>query len=177
MPDPRTDRRRCRLQRRPFVAAGTCPAVVVARSDSTCPVVGVVGRTDPVEVHSPGPEEVHSPGLAAGMDSASRSNLGCQSLGYCSSPEAAFGQVGRVGHDERPGGKKAVLRPAMVSVEACSRNPNGVRRRMAQHRVEECIVLLLERQTYVFLRHGDGAFGDGWGGGMMDFLSCKEAFS
>jgi hypothetical protein len=70
-PDRHIDRRRDRLQRRPFAAGDTCPDPVVGvLAGSTCPAVGLVDRT--------GPGEgivlvvVHSPGLVAGMGWASR---------------------------------------------------------------------------------------------------------
>jgi hypothetical protein len=64
-PDRHIDRRRDRLQRRPFAAGDTCPDPVVGvLAGSTCPAVGLVDRIALVVVRSPG--------LVAGMGWASR---------------------------------------------------------------------------------------------------------
>jgi hypothetical protein len=83
-PDRHTNRRRDRLQHRPFVAAGgTCPdPVVEVLAGSTCPVVDLADRTAPAVDHI-GPGEVRSPGLAADMGWASRTGwaaAGCNNL-------------------------------------------------------------------------------------------------
>jgi hypothetical protein len=64
MPDPRTNRRTGRLQRRPFAGAeGTCLVAAALAGSTSAAVAGRTGRA--VVGHSPGP--------AAGMGSASRS--------------------------------------------------------------------------------------------------------
>jgi hypothetical protein len=153
-PDQHTDQRTGRRHlRHPFAAAaGTCPGAEVL-AGSTCPVADLAGHT--------GPGVVRSPGLVAGRGWASRTGwaaVGCSSPGVASDP--AMDPRRRLAEVAEDVGKKAV-RPGTMSANVYLRSSNerwvwrsiafGMRRNAPATR---------KRDTYVFLRHGDGT-GDG----------------